>query len=103
MPPLLRLPVKTGISHGDLEQIQMRANRWVSTSVMAHCGGREMSKVGGHSDGAISRIDQCSIDSEPPAMQRASTNLRIGDIVIVMHGPPQLHLHRFRAIRIPDF
>src|SRR5216110_227649 len=37
LPPLYRLPVKTGISHRGLQQMQMQANRRVSTSVMPHC------------------------------------------------------------------
>ena len=103
MPPFLGLPVKTGISHCDLEQMHAQAYCRVSTSVMPYCGRRKIIKVRRHLNRAIRHIDQGCINSDSPTVQRASASLWIGDILVVVCGLPQLDLHRFRSIRIPDF
>ena len=103
MPPLTAQSVETGISHCDLEQMRMPANCWIAPKVMPHRGWREIIKVGGHRDRAMPRIDQRGIDGDPPAVQRTGPDFGIGDMIIVMRRLPQLHLHGFRAIRIPDF
>jgi hypothetical protein len=103
MPPLGAQSVEAAVRHRFLQQLQVRANRWVIALVLDERRRRKAVEIGRHRNFAAGRIHQRGIDGGAANMHGTDAPFRISHIGLVPHGLPQFLLGRARPVSVPDF